>query len=83
MRCGLVDVPGWFSVVTLPSLPCSQITHCFLVGAFGVLHRTSPIHSRVVERAQKKRRPGRTLSLIRNPFHVLIGLRTMRNTVLA
>lgn len=82
MRCGLVDVPGWFSVVTLP---CSQITHYPHIAsssARSALHRTSPIHSRAVERAQKSAAPG-ALSLIRNPFHVLIGLRTMRNTVIA
>jgi hypothetical protein len=31
---------------------------------------------------KKSAAPG-ALSLIRNPFHVLIGLRTMRNTVIA
>ena len=82
MRCGLVDVPGWFSVVTLP---CSQITHCFLVGAFGVVHRTCGQYTRAApskELKKKRWHPG-ALSLIRNPFHVLIGLRTMRNTVIA
>ena len=81
MRCGLVDVPGWFSVVTLP---CSQITHCFLVGAFGVASNLANTLARAApsKELKKSAAPG-ALSLNRNPFHVLIGLRTMRNTVIA
>jgi len=80
VRCGLEDVPGWFSVVTLP---CSQITHCFLVGAFGVASNLANTLAR--RRKSSKKAPPRAhcVSHPRNPFHVLIGLRTMRNTVIA
>lgn len=50
------------------------------------------VHRRCIEPRQYTRAPSKelkksaapgALSLIRNPFHVLIGLRTMRNTVIA
>ena len=65
MRCGLVDVPGWFSVVTLP---CSQITHCFLVGAFGVASNLANTLAR--RRKSSKKAPPRAHCLSNpEPFH--------------